>query len=80
MLDEYALKVTPAEREVIYRRIQEIVVEDAPWIFAYYGQIVEGVRDRVKGYRANPSNMYFFHDVTTDDGEEDAEGAEGGEL
>jgi ABC-type transport system substrate-binding protein len=78
LLDEYALKVTPAEREVIYRRIQEIVVEDAPWIFAYYGQIVEGVRDRVKGYRANPSNMYFFHDVTTDDGGEGAARMEGG--
>jgi len=68
LLGEYRYLPDPAERDKVYRRIQEIVVEEAPWIFAYHGQINIGVRDRVKNFRVSPADWLFFEDVTLDDG------------
>jgi peptide/nickel transport system substrate-binding protein len=67
LIAEYPLKVTQEEREAVYREIQAIIMEDAPWIFAYYGENIEGHGDRVEGYRVNPSNMYFFEGVRAHD-------------
>lgn len=62
-------EVNDDRRRAIYNRIQEIVVDDSPWLFAYHPQLNIGVRSRVKGFRINPSNWLFFEGVTVaDDG------------
>ncbi|MEO8376173.1 MAG: ABC transporter substrate-binding protein [Candidatus Sumerlaeota bacterium] len=64
MLIEYKTKETEAEREEIYKKMQAIIVDDAPWIFAFHGQLNTGIRKHVKGYKTNPSLLYNFEDVT----------------
>ncbi len=71
LLTEFKTKESPAERDEIYKEIQAIIVEDAPWIFAFHGQINTGVRKHVKGFKVNPSALYFFEDVTLEPGAED---------
>lgn len=45
----------PAKREKLYERIQEVVVQDAPWIFLYQSANNVPMRDWVKGYKAGPT-------------------------
>lgn len=69
LLVEFKTKEDPAERDEIYKRIQALVVDDAPWIFAFHGQLNMGLRKRVKGFKVNPSNWYFFEGVRVIDDE-----------
>lgn len=63
------VKLSPDEttRSEIYKEMQAILMEDAPWIFAYHSQVNVGLRERVKGFRVNASSRYFFQDVYTED-------------
>lgn len=70
MLAEYKTLPDPLERRKLYKEMQQIIVEDAPWIFAFHGQINMGIRHRVKGYVVNPAGNYYFNGVTLDDDEE----------
>lgn len=55
------------DRVKAYREMQNLIVEDAPWIFAYHTQITVGLRDRVQGFRVNPSGRIFLEDVRLKD-------------
>jgi len=70
LLKAFKTKPDPADRDQMYREMQAIIVEDAPWIFAFHGQINLGVRNRVKGYRLHPGLLYFFDGVRLDDSTE----------
>ncbi|MCC5877729.1 MAG: hypothetical protein JJU11_16025 [Candidatus Sumerlaeia bacterium] len=66
LLDEAREQDDPEERRKRYWRMQEIIVEEAPWIFAFHGQVNIGVRSRVQGFQINPSGRLFFEGVTID--------------
>lgn len=51
------------DRNTVYREAQKIIVDEAPWIFAFHGQLNVGVRNHVKNFRVNQSGMYFFDGV-----------------
>jgi peptide/nickel transport system substrate-binding protein len=53
----------PAIRTGHFKTIQALVVEDAPWIFAYHGQNNVGISPRVQGFRVHPSGRLFFDNV-----------------
>lgn len=59
------------DRTAAFRRLQELIVEEAPWIFAFHGQSNVGMRKRVKGFRINPSQRLFFEGVTVSDNPEE---------
>ena len=67
LLTEFKTLPEPKDRREVYKEIQKIIVEDAPWIFAFHGQLNHGVRGRVKGYRVNPAGNYYFQGVRTED-------------
>ena len=64
LLTKYKGVTEPENREPIYKEIQRIVVDEAPWIFAYHGQLNIGVRHRVQGFKLNPAQRLFFEGVT----------------
>lgn len=66
LLSRFKTLVDPMDRRRVYHRLQEIIVEDAPWIFAFNRQVSIGMQDRVKGFRINPSGRLSFHGVTVD--------------
>lgn len=51
------------DRRAVYRRLQKVIVEDAPWIFTLHMNLNIGVRRHVKGFRINPSGRLFFEGV-----------------
>ncbi len=71
LLDAYKELLTPEERRVAFHRIQEIVVEEAPWIFAFHGQENIGYNSRVRGFRIDPAGRLFFEGVRVVDDEEE---------
>lgn len=69
ILDKYKALPDEEERNKLYKEMQAIIVEDAPWIFAFHGQSNTGVRKRVKGYRVSPAGNYYFNGVRVVDEE-----------
>ncbi len=51
------------DRTVLYKKLQEIIVADAPWIFAYSSRVLWGVNPRVKNLQIHPAGEYEFHGV-----------------
>jgi peptide/nickel transport system substrate-binding protein len=54
------------ERTDLYRQAQEIIMQEAPYIFLYQRQTIVPMHDRVKGYVYNPmlESMYNFEDIS----------------
>lgn len=71
MLDEFKHMVKKEDRSEAFRQMQKILVDDAPWIFAFHGQSNVGMRKRVKGFRINPSQRLFLEGVSVSDNPEE---------
>jgi len=69
-VDELVIKaqraLTKKEQVKHYRRIQEIVNEDAPWLFFMNMRQMVATSKRVKNYEVHPSMLSFFNTVTKD--------------
>ncbi len=65
LLDKGRTSVVPAEREASYKEAQQIIRDDAPWIFVQQGEDLNAVRKNVEGFVNNPAghhklfNVYF---------------------
>jgi peptide/nickel transport system substrate-binding protein len=55
-----------AEREAIYRRAQEIIGKDAPWVPLAHNQITVAAHDDVLGLLLHPSALIHYHSVWLD--------------
>lgn len=67
LLGYYPTLPDPDARSDIYRRLQAIIVDEAPWVFGYYGATNTGVRHRVRNFRANSAGMIFLDGVSLDE-------------
>jgi len=52
-----------AERAVYYKKVQEIIHEDAPWVYLAHSTQNLVFRTNVKGYVLNPTDRKFFYPV-----------------
>lgn len=65
MIEKSRLAIEPEERAKILGEIQQAVIEEAPWIPVWHGEIVTAVRSNVKGFENYPNgnhklfNIYF---------------------
>lgn len=51
-----SLEVTDeAKRDAIYKKLQAIIVADAPWIFAYHSQLIMGMNPTLEGFTPHPA-------------------------
>lgn len=66
LLEEARQERDEARRAELYVEIQEILVEDAPWVFLYIGEILIGTNGNVRNFRANPSGHHRFSEVALD--------------
>lgn len=57
------LEVDAAKRAALYRRAQEIVFHDAPWVPLVHAAQTAAFRREVKGFRLHPTGSKWFHDV-----------------
>ncbi|MCL1948547.1 MAG: ABC transporter substrate-binding protein [Turicibacter sp.] len=51
------------ERLQAYLDVQEIIVEDAPWVFINNGEVIAGTLLSVQGFVLNPTNAHRFSNV-----------------
>ena len=60
---------TPDEptQRVLYRRIQEIILQDVPAVFLSHPKVVYAIRDRVKNFRVDPLAIPWLNEVRLED-------------
>ncbi|KYH33173.1 ABC transporter substrate-binding protein [Neomoorella mulderi] len=70
LLEKGAFGDNDQEREKAYKEAQQILYQDAPWIFGYYLDIIHGVAANVQGYKPAMDNRINLHDVSLSDGKD----------
>jgi peptide/nickel transport system substrate-binding protein len=63
LLTKARVSVDPAEREALYLEAQGIIRDDAPWIFLYSGEYLDGTRANVKGFKQHPAGHHRLGSV-----------------
>ncbi len=53
----------PEARREIYYRIQQIHMDEAPWVYLYVLPYVDALNTRVKGYFHHPMGQYVFRNM-----------------
>ena len=52
--------VDPDERVKAYQEVQEIVNDEAPWVFLYNAEYLDGARSNVKGFIQHPAGHHLL--------------------
>lgn len=52
------------ERAEVYRQAQELILEDSPMIYLYYGEQLVGTQNYVQNYDINPAGSGEFYHIT----------------
>jgi len=63
LLQKARVSVDAAEREALYLEAQEIIRDDAPWIFLNNSENVDGLRSDVKGFVQHPAGHHRLGSV-----------------
>lgn len=63
LLDKARTSVDEAERTAAYKEAQEIIREDAPWIFTWTGEDLVGTSAKISGFELHPAGHYRLHNV-----------------
>lgn len=65
LMDQGRETTDQAKRAQIYEQANQILHDDAPWIFINHTNQVRAVRANVKGFRLNPLQMFFHMEQVT---------------
>ncbi|WP_129600378.1 glutathione ABC transporter substrate-binding protein [Anaerophilus nitritogenes] len=63
LLDQGRTSVDPAVREKAYIEVQQIIKDEAPWVFTWSGEDLAGVRSNVKGFKQHPAGHHKVYTV-----------------
>ncbi|WP_053956424.1 glutathione ABC transporter substrate-binding protein [Inediibacterium massiliense] len=63
LLDKGRTSVDPAVREKAYMEVQQIIRDEAPWVFTWLGEDLAGVRSNVKGFKQHPAGHHKVYTV-----------------
>lgn len=63
LLDIGRTSVVEADRAAAYQEVQEIIREDAPWIFTWNGEDLVGTSNKISGFELHPAGHYRLHNV-----------------
>jgi peptide/nickel transport system substrate-binding protein len=64
LLDQADVETDQDKRRAIYQRVQEIVHNDAPWVFLWLPQDVYGVSKRLHGFKPSADGKIYLSRVT----------------
>ncbi|QKS73277.1 glutathione ABC transporter substrate-binding protein [Paenalkalicoccus suaedae] len=53
-----------AERLALYEEAQQLIIEDSPYAFMYYPDLITGLNDDVEGFWQLPSSFLYLRDVS----------------
>lgn len=63
MLDESRTETDADKRFKLLVDIQKVVIEEAPWIPVWDGQVTNAARNNVQGFVNHPTNFHYLADV-----------------
>jgi len=63
LLAEALKTVDDDKRDEIYKHLQQVIVDDAPWIFCYSSRLLWGMNPRIQNLSQHPAGEYELHDV-----------------
>lgn len=66
LLDNARYSSDQEQREADYQEAQEIIVDEAPWVFLQTRENVSGVANNVNGFEHHPTGSYVLKNVTID--------------
>ena len=66
LLDAARVATDEDERVELYAEAQEIIQDDAPWIFLIVQTEEHGVRDNISGFTAHPAGHHRLYNVSKD--------------
>lgn len=64
LLDQASEVIDPTERAAFYGEIQEILVEESPWVFLWNSEEIAVCRENIDNLIAPPSGRYRLNQVT----------------
>ncbi len=64
LLDEARTSADQDLREANYHAAQELIAEDAPWIFTWEGEDLTGLRSNIEGFVNNPAGHHVLKTVS----------------
>ncbi|WP_026476351.1 glutathione ABC transporter substrate-binding protein [Alkaliphilus transvaalensis] len=64
LLDSARRTADPAERERLYKEAQEIIRDEAPWIFVQDNENLVGIRNNISGLSLHPAGHHIFYNVS----------------
>jgi peptide/nickel transport system substrate-binding protein len=62
LMKQAAAEVNHEKRVQMYHKIQAMILDGAPWVFVNSTLQVRAIRKNVKGFRLNPTQMFFDMD------------------
>ncbi|WP_233711178.1 ABC transporter substrate-binding protein [Lederbergia citrisecunda] len=66
LLDKARVIKDKAERTKIYEEVQELVMEDAPWIVVDHEKQIVVANSRIKDFKLHPTGVFRFSTVTVE--------------
>ncbi len=63
LLDEGKASPIPEERRAAYLRAQELIFEEAPWVFLAFRDDLAATRDYVEGFQPHAAGHHVLYDV-----------------
>lgn len=70
LIDAARLEGDPTRRAAMYRQIERVLYDDAPWIWSYHRKFVEVTQPYVRGYQPHPVWVRAYEDAWLDLGPE----------
>ncbi|MCI0694540.1 ABC transporter substrate-binding protein [candidate division KSB1 bacterium] len=67
LLEQARQTLDSEQQRQLYRRVQEIILEDAPAVFISHPKVVYVRSERVKNFKANPLYIPVLNEVSLDD-------------
>jgi len=64
LLQQGRQEMDPVKRAAIYGQLQQIVVDDAPWVLISHGMDMAAQRPDVQGFQLHPTGIHWLRMVS----------------
>src|SRR5699024_9467530 len=63
IIDKLSVETGKKKRVALYAKLQQIVVDDAPWVFVANGKFVVAMSKHLQGLKLNAPHVFYLHDA-----------------
>jgi peptide/nickel transport system substrate-binding protein len=63
LIEQGLVTIDPAEREAIYQELNQVLHDDAPWVYMWNPEDIYGVVDTLSGFEPNGVGYFYVKDL-----------------